>query len=366
MPSGSTLAPPPPPPQRHTQVSSVGERFNKLQEFIRSKEAINGVESKTATVMFTKRQFMGYFMTFEAYTKAEAEAKWVTDCENAQVHSEVDSEGQKLLAVRMPKRVSEYQQLQERGELREVADVDEDGMQSAAGRVREMMRSSGISELASAMAGAPALEPGRATLGRIGEGSFATPTKTGGRAADGPGGAGCPQDELLAELESCAGDGKGSGVTREALVEARRTCVSKMKNFIGQKIDRKSSNANMLRALVAKLGSDHKEVLALECSADLAALADIGKTMQVLKDEAPKWIASNCRPKYVAAKDILRRGDELDSKLSKSLDCLKRVRLTEVLGDWYRQRGPWGGGGRTTLDHRFHATLPDGTRQGAL
>lgn len=106
--------------------SSKLERTQKIQKFFTNLEVYNKMEKKTEVCYFTKRQFVGYYVTHELMSKNKARDKWRKNKANPAVKSKTNEEGKLMLPVRMPLSVREVA-----GMSRAASNQEEEHVQSS-------------------------------------------------------------------------------------------------------------------------------------------------------------------------------------------------------------------------------------------
>lgn len=202
--------------------------------------------------MLTRRQFLGYYVNMEMFTRTEAERMWSEALEDSQVFKETNETNEMTVAVRMPQTWHGYRSLGKKRELRELADVD------PASVLREPKRLRTNEESAQAWlageVGAQCLLPGHHVVPR-----------------------------LVQEHDTTNGsDGDDGSAHVVDLVRLRNHCSGEARKAINNFCDKKTSNYQSLKALIdTKLGQDHKEVQTLSVK---ERLAEFEKHMEIVRD----------------------------------------------------------------------------------
>lgn len=127
--------------EEHSNMLSVllEERDNNTVKLLQVYESAQIAQKVEDVALFNHRQFMGYYVHFEMYTKEEASAMWLAASTDLRL-AKKDSGGNTIVPVTMPVRLQSIQSVAKRQRFEEIMDIKEgDSPEALKEQVRNFM-----------------------------------------------------------------------------------------------------------------------------------------------------------------------------------------------------------------------------------
>ena len=239
--------------------ASVGERQDKVREYLECLEMQQGVTETERVLFLTERQFKAYYVTFEGYSKDEAALHWTTCLDNEKVSRRTRADGATTLAVETPLAMDLWKTTVRKRTLEERPVVDDEAQESMLKRLKTFLPPEQMSEVLELFGG------GSAFAGGAARGVPDMPKPAGLRLSAGNLG------RLGSSTGSEASSVDGSRRSGASLVQRRREVLNSVKAFLANQHRKKAATYRALTDMVQKLGCDHTEVVQTGATADLAA-----------------------------------------------------------------------------------------------
>ena len=219
-----------------------------------------GGERRMPTALMTERQFKGYYTTMEMMSKLEVDQKWDKEFNNKAVYREQNKSGELCLAVTMPTMISHLQSWQHGNTTQEQSPYTQTETAALMQQLKAFMDNPTWQQLFGGQADQALAVAGSASTSETYNKPAQLTTDTTG---------GGVQTALARALE-----GDGASVRSEladapnfdvlGLVKVRRLLRKETHNFINHHFNAKKSAYRELSSVASKLGSDHREVQALQ------------------------------------------------------------------------------------------------------
>lgn len=327
------------------QESGLSSRKERYSAFLVIEETLQFEvynEEHQSIGWLTKRQYIGYHVTWEAYKESEVLTMWDEQLTKTTVERK-NIKGEIVLPVLMPEYITNGVRASEivaKKKKKKAASDDSDGEKAfedecdttmvlaAKKKKPSKVASAGMGDFDKIVSMTPASKPMKKQDSQQGRGALTQATLDEFSVASASTGKGSKKRKSDDALED---EGK-------SLTQARTETRSVSKRLRSQMWKNRGADIALLDEVVAKLGSNHEEVVTCQVDQKKKNLDDALGVLEEMAKNSTHWVGATYKDKFKEFRgkqaEVVRCGAEV----SAALNTLKHLRLTNVQEKGFQSR----------------------------